>query len=142
MNSIRDELVALDTNEFVFALRREARRTACEDLFLKGLPALRIYVPLQILVELQHNLSQDEMRDALIGLTRARSVTWDYAPAQPEIVERWQQRGAKKGDAMIVAHLEADGIRYLISENRHFLAELSNLPFTVLTSEQVLSLLD
>ena len=142
MSSIRDELVALDTNEFVFALRRETRHTACETLFLEGLPELRIYMPLQILFELQRNLSQGEMRDALIGLTGARSVTWDYALPRPEIVERWQQRGAKKGDAVIAAHLEANGVRYLISENRHFLAELSGLPFTVLNSEEALRLLD
>src|SRR5947209_6456754 len=59
VSSIRDELVALDTNEYIFALRGDARYPACET-----------------------------------------------------------------------------------SENRHFLAELPTLPFTVLTSEEALQLLD
>jgi predicted nucleic acid-binding protein len=142
VSSPRDELVALDTNEFVFALRREARRRACETLLMEGIAELDIYIPLQVLVELQRNLSQAEVRDALTALDRAKSVTWDYALAQPEMVERWQEQGARKGDAMIVAQLEASRVRYLISENRHFLAELPALPFTVLTSEEALRLLD
>ena len=49
--------------------------------------------------------------------------------------------GAKKGDAAIAAHLEAANIRYFISENRHFLAELPALPFKVLSSEEAVQLL-
>jgi len=141
VSSIRDELVALDTNEFIFALRRDAGRRACETLLLEGVAELQLYVPRQVLVELEHNLSPAEMRDAREALESARSVTWDYAPAQPERVERWQEQGARAGDAMIIAQLEAYGVHYLISENRHFLAELPALPFTVLTSEEVLRLL-
>ena len=56
-------------------------------------------------------------------------------------MRRWEQRGAKKGDAVIAAHLEIAGVRYFISENRHFIAEITNLPFKVLTSEETLRLL-
>jgi hypothetical protein len=42
---------------------------------------------------------------------------------------------------VIAAHLEATGIHYFVSENRHFLAELSGLPFLVLSSEEVVRLL-
>jgi len=59
-----------------------------------------------------------------------------------ELVRRWQQHGAKKGDAVIAAHLEFAGAGYLISENRHFLAELTGLPFQVITSEEAVRLLD
>jgi predicted nucleic-acid-binding protein len=141
MNSIRDKLLSLDTNEFIFALRREASHPACETLLFDKLNELQLYVPLQILIELQRNLRDQEMRSVLLALTKAKSVTWDYAPASIERVGQWEQRGAKKGDAVIAAHLEAAGVRYFVSENRHFLAELSDLPFEVLTSEDAVALL-
>jgi hypothetical protein len=138
VNSIRDEEVALDTNIYVFAIRKDAEHPTCQPLIFERLNTLRVYVPLQVLIELQHNLSTREMRGLLLALSRARSITWDYSPAPSELAIEWEQVGAKKGDAGIAAHLQASGIRYLISENRHFLAELPALPFTVLTSEEAL----
>jgi hypothetical protein len=76
----------------------------------------------------------------LLALGRARAVIWDYTPARLELVTQWELRGAKKGDAVIAAHLEANEVRYFISENRHFLAELTDLPFEVLTSEKAVTL--
>jgi predicted nucleic-acid-binding protein len=141
VNSIRDATIALDTNEFVFAIRRDPNYPACERLLFDGLIELNLYMPLQILLELQRNLSDEEMRGVLLAITRARSVIWDYAPAGLERVAQWEERGAKKGDAVIAAHLEAHGVQYFVSENRHFLGELPTLPFQVLTSQEVLDLL-
>ena len=141
MNSIRHEAVALDTNVFVFALRKEAAYPACETLLFDKLSDLQVYLPLQIFVELQRNLTGDEMRGVLRALLRAKTVTWDYAPAPAELIARWEQQGAKKGDAVIAAHLEAAKIHYLVSENRHFLTEISAPPFQVLRSEAVIELL-
>jgi hypothetical protein len=81
------------------------------------------------------------MRGVLRALLRAKAVTWDYAPAPAELIARWEQEGAKKGDAVIAAHLEAAQIRYFVSENRHFLTELSASPFQVLRSEAAVQLL-
>ena len=141
MNSIRGETVALDTNVFIFALRKEPDYPACETLLFDKLPALQVYMPLQIFLELQRNLTGSEMRRVLRALTMAQAVTWDYAPAQVDLIRQWEQRGAKKGDAVITAHLEAATIRYLVSENRDFLMELPALPFTVLSSEEAVRLL-
>ena len=58
-----------------------------------------------------------------------------------DLVRQWEQRGAKKGDAVISAHLEGAAISYLVSENRDFLKALPELPFTVLSSEEALRLL-
>jgi hypothetical protein len=138
VNSIRDEPVALDTNEFIFALRGEPLYPACRTLLFDRLNELKVYMPLQILIELQRNLQVDEMRGVLRALARANSLTWDYAPPRAELVREWEQRGAKKGDAVVVAHLQANGIHHFVSENRHFLAELTGLPFEVLSSEEVL----
>ena len=141
MTSIHDAPVALDTNVFIFALRQDTDFPACETLLFDKLPVLSVYMPLQILLELQHNLTGDEMRGVLRALTKAKAITWDYAPAPLPAVMQWERRGAKKGDAVVAAHLEANGIRFLVSENRHFLAEVPDLPFEVLTSEQTVWLL-
>jgi hypothetical protein len=53
VNSIRHEAVALDTNVFVFALRKEVAHPACETLLFDKLSDLQVYLPLQIFVELQ-----------------------------------------------------------------------------------------
>ena len=131
----------LDTNEFLFALRKEVRYPACETLLFDMLNSLHVFMPLQILVELQRNLRPDEMRGLLLALSRSKTIQWDYVPVSLHLIEQWEQRGAKKGDAVIAAHLESAGVRYFISENRHFLSQLPDLPFTVLTSEETLRLL-
>ena len=141
MNSIRGETVALDTNVFIFALRKEPDYPACETLLFDKLPALQVSMPLQIFLELQRNLTASEVRRVVRALTMAQTVTWDYAPAQMDLVRQWEQRGAKKGDAVMTAHLAGAAIRYLVSENRDFLQELPSLPFTVLSSEEAVRLL-
>ena len=141
MNSIRGEAVSLDTNVFIFALRKEPNYPACETLLFDKLPALQVYMPLQIFLELQRNLTASEMRRVVRALSMAQAVTWEYAPARIDLIRQWEQRGVKKGDAVITAHLEVATIRYLVSENRDFLKELPALPFTVLSSEEAVRLL-
>lgn len=141
MNSIRDEIVAFDTNVFLFALRKHPSYPACEMLVFDKLSELKVYFPLQVFVELQRNLHNDEMRGLLRALLRAKTVTWDYAPPPTELIARWEQQGAKKGDAVIAAHLEAAKTRYLVSENRHFLTELPGSTFQVLRSDEAIELL-
>ena len=142
MNSIRGEPVALDTNIFIFALRKEPNYPACETLLFDKLNELQVYMPLQIFLELQRNLTGSEMRRVVRALTMAHTVTWDYAPARLDLIRWWEQHGAKKGDAVITAHLEVATIRYLVSENRDFLVELPALPFTVLSSAEAVQLLE
>src|SRR5438094_7965573 len=89
MNSIRDELMSLDTNEFIFALRKDATNPACGTLVFDKLDELKIHLPLQILLELQHNLTDEQMRRVLLAVMKAKPVTRDYAPAPLELVKRF-----------------------------------------------------
>ena len=75
MNSIRDERVALDTNVCLFALRKEPNYPACETLLFDKLHALQVYMPLQIFLELQRNLTGSEMRRVVRALAMAHTVT-------------------------------------------------------------------
>jgi hypothetical protein len=75
VNSIRDEIVAFDTNVFLFALRKHPSYPACEMLVFDKLSELKVYFPLQVFVELERNLHNDEMRGLLRALLRAKTVT-------------------------------------------------------------------
>ena len=142
MPAIRESLVALDTNEYLFALRRDVAYPFCESLVFDYIHALNLYVPAEIQLELRRNLTDYEVRDILEVLRRPQAVVFDYTPADDEAVSRWQARGAKKGDAVISALLERSRVAYFVSENRHFLREISGLPFQVVSSEEAIRLLD
>ena len=89
MISIRGEKVALDTNVWIFALRKDPNFEACETLVFDKLHELQTHVPLQILLELQRNLAPDEIRRLVHGLTMTQAVTWGYTPARLELVRHW-----------------------------------------------------
>ena len=72
-------------------------------------------------------------------LDAARESLTDYSTPRPTLIERYRNLGAKKGDIVIAAHLHAAGIRWLVSENRHFLYEIPNLPFKVITAVEAVS---
>ena len=135
---LADEFIALDTNQYVLALRRDPRFPNCASLLFQHVDKLCVHVPLQVLKELHRNLSRRELRRVFGALEVAQECRIDYALGDIGRVTHWEQMGAKKGDAVIVAQLEAAGVRFLVSENRHFLSEVEGLPFEVLTSEQVL----
>ena len=142
MNFIREEIVALDTNQFIFALRQDINYPSCRILLFEKLKDINIYLPLQVLLELQRNLTNGEMRGVMLALSKTKNITWDYTLAPLALVKKWEEQGAKKGDAVIAAHLEFNNIQYLISENRHFLREISDLPFHVLSSAELIAYLD
>src|SRR5436190_916437 len=102
MSKIGRDRVALDTNDFIFGIRRDASYPACAGLLRDQIDLVSLFVPLRVQIELQ---------------------------------------GAKKGDALICAELDAAGVRWLVSENRHFLHEIPDLPFAVVSAERALALL-
>ena len=115
--SILDEWIVLDTNVWIFGLRRFPDLPACVEL-LEHLDRLRVVVPRQILQEIQANL-------------------WEKT--KPDLIARYQNLGCKLGDAAVAAHLEELGIKLLVSENRDFLEELSDLPFRRLSAAQAMT---
>ncbi len=55
-----------------------------------------------------------------------------------ETVRKYQSPGCKLGDGAIAAHLKELGVETLITENRHFLEELKDLPFRRLSATEAL----
>ena len=139
MSSILRDLVALDTNVYVLGIRRSPQRPGCATLLFEHLPSLHVYLPVRVIAEVHRKLRQDEQQAVYSLLGTAAEVDWDFSSPPHELIGHYEQLGAKKGDAVIAAHLHAAGIRWLVSENRHFLAEIPDLPFTVITSAEALS---
>ena len=140
MSDILTDAVALDTNVCVFAIRG-GECAPCEQLVLRNLGRLHWAIPPQVIVELNHNLDGTEIRALFAVFRRAGARRIDVPRAPIDSAERFEKLGAKKGDALIAAELDAAGVRWLISENLHFLSAIEDLPFTVLSAADALALL-
>ena len=139
MNSIRIDPAAFDTNIFVYGVRGTPSRPACSKILFERISEFRLYVPKEIITELHRNLRPSELRTIYDALDQAKEVTFDYEAPPADLVAHYRTLGVKKGDAVIAAHLHSSGIRWLISENRHFLREIPDLPFTVLSAEEAVA---
>ena len=124
----------LDTNVWVFGLRRDDAFPACAQL-LDHIGSFSVLIPLQVLKELNFALSENEMRDFYRLVNQySEFIELSWEPAVLEQVKFYEQRGCRKGDAVIAAHAEASGIRTIVSENRQFLQTLRDLPVELVTS--------
>ena len=94
-----------------------------------------------MVVELHRKLRADEQRAVYALLKTAVDLDWDFSKPSAELHNHYLQLGAKKGDAIIAAHLHAAGLRWLVSENRHFLSEIPDLPFTLVSAVQAIDAL-
>ena len=140
--SIRDETVVLDTNIWIFGLRRHSTFPACAAI-LERIGELPVVVPRQILRELQANLSEIELT-ALFRLFKEfpESVKLNWRKVRLETIGKYRRLGCRLGDAAVAGHLEELGVQVLITENRHFLHGIRNLPFRSLTAAQALDKMD
>ncbi len=140
--SINNEWIVLDTNIWIFGLRNLADQPACYQL-LQSLSKLNVKTPFQIFLELKTNLDSEEMKRffGLIHLYPHR-VELSWEKAELNSINKYRKLGCKLGDAAIAAHLETMNINTLVSENRDFFEEITELPFRVLRAEQALQELD
>ncbi len=65
MSSIRSDLVAIDTNVFLFAIRAETLREQCAVLVFDRLCDINVFVPLEVHIEIQRNLTARRDEDLL-----------------------------------------------------------------------------
>ena len=128
----------LDTNFWVFGLRRDSTFPACADL-LDRIGLFSIVIPLQLLKELSVNLNDEEMRQfyALVNQhPKIIQVNWERVSI--DRVKFFQQLGCRKGDAVIAAHAEELGVKTIVSENRQFLQTLKDFQIEIISSEDAL----
>ena len=137
--TIRTDRVVIDTNVWIFGLRRAPAYFACTQL-LDRLDELTVVLPRQILRELQANLNDEELREffRLVNLHPTR-VGLDWRKAPVEVIRKYETLGGKRGDAVVAAHVEHLGIPVLVSENREFLSGVPDLPFRIVTASSALA---
>lgn len=130
--TIVDDWVAFDTNIYIFGIRENPNFPAGVEL-LDRMSKLHLYIPRQIIRELQNNLQPDEVHELFRLFTRySDRIRINWKTATLSVVDKFQQLGCKLGDAAVAAHLEEEGVQTFISENRHFLTEMPDLPFRIL----------
>jgi len=135
--TIEHDWLVVDTNVWIFGLREQSEQPACQQL-LRQVPRLYVKMPRQVLLELQANLTEEEMRRFFRLLNRypdRTEVHWDKVDVS--LIRKYQQLGCKLGDAAVAAHMETLGAGTLVSENRDFLYEIQGLPFRVLRAEDI-----
>src|SRR5262245_55761807 len=135
--TIGRDWVILDTNVWIFGLRNHPDQPACAQV-LRHLPQLYVKMPRQVLLELQANLSNEEMRDLFRLFNRypeRTDISWERV--ELSLIRKYQRLGCKLGDATVAAHTEALEVDILVSENRDFLYTIRGLPFRVLRAGDI-----
>lgn len=140
--TIRDSRIVLDTNVWIYGLRRDQDHPSCLEL-LQNLRTFHVIIPRQVLAELQVNLAPEEYQRfwQLINAYSARiEISWDPAPI--ERLNLYRRLGCRRGDAAVAALTEQVGAEVLVTENREFLRDVPNLPFRLVTSSALLAELE
>lgn len=131
--------ICIDSNQFIFGIT--GADSAAERLLLL-LPHLEVLVPRLVLIEVTRNLHSLEVTSLYALLNKAPKFRIVDEPVPRSLVLKYVDLGLReKGDAFIGAFAEWQQLDYLISENRHFLAELQTTAFAVLTPSAFLHLL-
>ena len=138
MNTLTERWL-LDTNVWVFGLRRSEAFQACAEP-LDHIGSYYVLIPFQVLKELNVNLTEDETRDFYQLINQHAEwieLRWEAPPI--ERVKLYERRGCRKGDAAIAAHAEELVITTIVSENRQFLQTMQGLPMEIVTSAVALT---
>jgi PIN domain-containing protein len=129
----------LDTNVWVFGLRRAEEFLSCADL-LDRLGSYSVLIPFQVLKELNANLTADEEQDFYQLINQHSDwIELRWEPAPVERIRFYESVGCRKGDAAIASHAEAFGITTIVSENRQFLQTMEGLPMEIVSSAVALA---
>jgi predicted nucleic acid-binding protein len=129
----------LDTNIWLFGLRRDEAFPKCMQL-LERIGSFSVVIPFQVLKELNLNLTEDEISDFYdLVNQKPECVELSWSPAPTERVKFYEERGCRKGDAVIAAHAETLGVGSIVSENRQFLQTIQDLPIRIVTAANALA---
>jgi len=128
--------ICIDSNQFIFGL---SGVDAASETVLKLLPRLEAVIPRLILKEVTRNLNQVQVKALYALLNQAPHVIVVEDPVPANLVDKYVALGlSEKADAIIGAFAEWQEVKYIISDNRHFLDELHGNAFEVVTPEEFL----
>jgi predicted nucleic acid-binding protein len=130
--------ICIDSNQFIFGL---SGSDVASETVMKLLPRLDIVIPRLILKEVTRNLNPSQIKAFYALLNGAPRFSIVDEPVPIELVRKYVGLGLReKADAVIGAFAEWQGVRYIISDNRHFLNELQSNAFEVVSPEEFLRL--
>jgi predicted nucleic acid-binding protein len=131
-------LLVLDSNEFIFGFGI-ARKPSCEALLdaLTEQPAHSLRIPRLIVDEVGRHLTPEEFHE-FIGFIQGLTIIDEDFVVPFELGAKYEAQGLKPADAFIAAYVEWTGADALVTENRHFLRQRADLPFTVFTAADCL----
>ena len=135
----RIERWLLDTNVWVFGLRRDEDFPDCFAI-CEQIGAFHVVVPLQVLKELNLNLTDEEMQDFYWLINQ--HPEWTELSWQAALLARvkfYEDRGCRKGDAVIAAHAETLRADLIVTNNRQFLQTVTDRQVRMLTPRDALA---
>ncbi len=130
-------LICIDSNQFVFGvMETDTDAVALMDI----LPQIDVVVPRLVISEVVRNLEKIGLEKQFFAtIYRSERFQIIDEPVPIQLVEKYVASGLPaKADAIIGAFAEWMGAQYLISDNRHFLQELTTDAFEVLTPGEFL----
>jgi predicted nucleic acid-binding protein len=128
--------ICIDSNQFIFGIA--GTDPAAETLMLL-LPHLDVVIPRLVMKEVTRNLTEGQAKALYVLLAKAPRVEVIDEPVPNDLVAKYIKLGLpEKADAFIGAFVECQGAQYLVSDNRHFLMELTGTAFEVLRPEEFL----
>jgi hypothetical protein len=124
---------------FIRGLQREG--SAERQLIALISPAIQLAIPRLVAQEVTRNLRSTEQVRRFYRLFHELDCAWIVdEPVPADLVDEYVRLGLPaKADAFIGAFAEWMQVRYLVSENRHFLRELQTDAFEVLDVETFVS---
>lgn len=114
-------LVSLDTNIWIFGI--VGNEPFCEKILL-NLSQFDVIVPNQVRLEVARNLSQEDLKK-FYYFVNAFDVTLNYSRVPERHITMFENKGLKKGDAVIGGFAEWQQVDKIVSDNRDFLRGLS-----------------
>ncbi|MBI4651029.1 type II toxin-antitoxin system VapC family toxin [Candidatus Desantisbacteria bacterium] len=133
----------IDSNEYIYAfglLSELEKSSQLLDTLIDNIETYNIRIPRTIFEEVRRNLSPEAFREFNEFINNVTEIDEDFV-VPFELGSKYEAKGFKSADAFIAAYTEWTGSDILVSENRHFLTQHSNLPFKVLTAEKCLKII-
>jgi len=113
--------ISLDTNVWIFGIVGSDK--FCETILL-NLAQFKVIVPNQVRVELERNLSQQNLKKFYYFI-KEFNIDINYKQVPEIYITMFEGKGLKKGDAIIGGFAEWQKIEAIVSDNRDFLRGLS-----------------
>ena len=133
-------VLVLDTNEYINALGFPSNPHAKTLLTIitKNPSQYSLCIPRKIIKEVQRNVHFAIFSEFMKIIHSIARIDED-AMVPAELSEKYSALGLKPADAFIAGYCEWVKADFLVTENRHFLVRTKNLPFEVVTAQDVLT---